>query len=68
MTLIRLEAALRRLDAAANRVERVATDLPIPSPADIAEIQSLVERHDRLREQVRGVIGRLDTIIDTAEG
>lgn len=68
MSIDRLQNALHRLGTAAARVEAAAAGLPIPSAADMAEIRTLVERHERLREQVRSAIGRLDTIIDGAEG
>ncbi len=67
MSIERLQGAVRRLEAAAARVGHAASSLRIPSPAERAEIQILVERHAQLREQVRSAIGRLDTLIDTAE-
>ena len=64
-------AALRRLERALARIE-AAADRPAPAPAPTASAASedyarLKEAHDSLRRRVAGAIGQIDQLID-AEG
>jgi hypothetical protein len=58
--------AIDRIERAIARIERAAAT-PAP-PADGTDLQRLRAAHDSLRRKVEGAIGRLDLIIDGAEG
>ena len=57
--LRRIENALARIEAAADRPEPVQG----PSP----ELEQVREAHDRLRERVTGAVSQLDRLIAAGE-
>ena len=63
----RLIFAIDRLDRAISHVE-TAAGRHGQNMAVEAEMKALTNRHERLRDEVEAVIGRLDTLIATAEG
>lgn len=61
--LARLDAALARIAAAQANASRKTTD-----PAASARIMKLVNRHEKLREEVADALGEIDSVIATLEG
>ena len=60
--LKRIEQALTRVEAAANRSP------PSPAPAaDDADLERLRQAHERLRQRVAGAIGEIDRLIESEE-
>lgn len=58
----RLKFAIGRLERAAARVERLIVEAR-PSDSGNGAASDLAERHERLREQVRSSISRIDALI-----
>lgn len=58
----RIEAALARIEAAA---ERPAPPAPV---ADSAELEQLKSAHDALKSRVAGAIGQIDRLLAGARG
>ncbi len=66
----RIEQAVARLDAALARIAN-AREKQASKPADpaaSARVMSLVNSHEKLREEVADTLGELDAIIEELEG
>jgi len=61
----RLGFAISRLDGAIARIEK---HLNARTPSNDREIEMVLDRHSRLRDQVQSAIGRIDRLIQSAEG
>lgn len=66
----RAERALARLDAALARIAAVQGKVSEKSAdgAASARIMTLVNSHEKLREEVADALGDLDSLIDELEG
>lgn len=66
----RAERALARLDAALARIAAVRGNVSEKSAdgAASARIMTLVNSHEKLREEVADALGDLDSLIDELEG
>lgn len=70
--LARIEAALARMDAARENALAAAEPKPASAPdrdaAGSARVMELVNRHEKLREEVADTLRDLDVLIDDLEG
>jgi hypothetical protein len=57
MAAQRLIVAIGRIERALSRLEQMPLSLPSDGPSD------LIEKHERLKAETRGVIADMDTIL-----
>lgn len=65
--MARISSAMERIEAARHRAEAVAEPLANGKPGS-AKVLSLVNAHERLREEVADTIGQIDALIGELEG
>jgi len=74
MSAARIEQAMNRLNAAMARIDAAQAKTVTEQPATEAEPQSsariltLINSHEKLREEVADTLGELDALIEELEG
>ena len=68
MSQARIDSAAARIDAALARIAASAgADAADATRSDAARLAEMTEQHERLREEVSGAIGAIDTLVTGIE-